>query len=51
MATLALMAGLGAAAWFHPATRGLTRASWEKVEHQVNSLIGRVELRVARSAQ
>ncbi len=43
--TLALLAGLCAAAWFHPATRGVTRAGWQKVEHDVSSLIDRVESR------
>jgi len=43
--TLALLTGLCAGAWFHPATRGLTRAGWQKVEHEVSSLIDRVDSR------
>jgi serine/threonine protein kinase len=42
---LVLVAGLGVAAWFCPATRGTTRASWHKVEHEVGGLISRVDSR------
>ena len=42
---LALATGLCAAAWFHPATRGVTRAGWQKVEREVSSLIDRADSR------
>jgi serine/threonine-protein kinase len=38
---LAFAAGLAGAAWFHPATRGPTRAAWEQVAAQVHQVIDR----------
>ena len=42
---LALVTGICAGAWFHPVTRGVTHAGWQKVEHEVSSLIDRVDSR------
>ncbi len=42
---LMLVAGLGTAAWFHPATHSLTRASWHRIEKAVGSLVGHADLR------
>jgi serine/threonine-protein kinase len=39
---VALVAGLLAAAWFHPATRAVTRAGWSTIEARVSGLLGRV---------
>jgi serine/threonine-protein kinase len=39
--TVALLAGLFAAAWFHPATRAATRAGWHQVEDRVSGLLER----------
>jgi len=33
-------AGLGALAWFHPATRGPTRAAWQQLAVEVHAAIG-----------
>jgi len=43
VATLAILVGLLAAAWFHPATRDVTRAGWQKLENGVSGLFERVE--------
>jgi eukaryotic-like serine/threonine-protein kinase len=39
---LVFAAGLAASAWFHPATRGPTRAAWEQLAGQVHQVIDRV---------
>ena len=39
---LTLAAGLAMFAWFHPKTRGPTRAAWEQVAGQVHKVIDRV---------
>ena len=44
LAALALLAGLCAAAWFHPVTRGPTRAGWHRLETGVSRLFARVDL-------
>jgi serine/threonine-protein kinase len=41
--TAVLVAALLVAAWFHPATRTVTRAGWHKVENQVSGLVGRLQ--------
>jgi serine/threonine-protein kinase len=41
--TAVLVAALLVAAWFHPATRTVTRAGWHKVEDQVSGLVGRLQ--------
>ncbi len=41
MVALTFAAGLAVFAWFHPATRGPTRAAWEEVAVQVHKLIDR----------
>jgi len=41
--TVVLVAALLVAAWFHPATRTVTRAGWHKVEDQVSGLVGRLQ--------
>ncbi len=43
LATLTLLAGLLAAAWYHPATRDVTRAGWHRLENGVGGLFERVE--------
>ena len=40
--TLVLVAGLATFAWFHPKTRGPTRAAWEQAAGQVHKAIDRV---------
>jgi hypothetical protein len=35
-------AALGAFAWFHPATRGPTRAAWDQLAGQVQHVIDRL---------
>jgi len=42
IAVLALAAGLGIFAWFHPVTRGPTRAAWQQLASQVHQVVGRV---------
>jgi serine/threonine-protein kinase len=41
--TLTLCAGLLATAWFHPATRTVTRAGWHRVDDSVSGLFARIE--------
>jgi tRNA A-37 threonylcarbamoyl transferase component Bud32 len=41
IALLAFVAGLTAAAWFHPTTRGPTRAAWQQVTTEAHALIDR----------
>jgi serine/threonine-protein kinase len=38
---LTLVAGLAVFAWFHPKTRGPTRAAWEQLAGQVHKVVGR----------
>jgi serine/threonine protein kinase len=45
---VAFAAGLATAAWFHPATRGPTRAAWQQIAGEAHGLIDRAASRVAR---
>jgi serine/threonine-protein kinase len=49
LAGLIVAAGLLALAWFHPTTRGPTRAAWGQIDGQVHRLIG--DLGRARAAR
>jgi serine/threonine-protein kinase len=40
IAGLIVAAGLATLAWFHPTTRGPTRAAWAQIDGQVHKLIG-----------
>jgi serine/threonine-protein kinase len=48
IAVLAFVAGLGALAWFHPTTRGPTRAAWQQIAGEAHGLIDRAASRAAR---
>ena len=48
IALLALAAGLATTAWFHPATRGPTRAAWQQIAYQAHGLIDRAASPSAR---
>jgi serine/threonine-protein kinase len=45
LVALAFAAGLATFAWFHPKTRGPTRAAWGQVTGQVHQMIDRVRAR------
>jgi serine/threonine protein kinase len=47
IALLAVVAGLGALSWFHPATRGPTRAAWQQIAGEAHGLIDSVASRTA----
>ena len=41
LVALTLVVGLGALAWFHPATRGPTRAAWDQLAGEAQKMIDR----------